>query len=367
MIQSTCKLINNLYFYPVALIRILLFPISLLYGFLTFVRNKLFDWNILSSQSFNIPIISLGNLSTGGTGKTPHVEYLIRLLQGEKKVATLSRGYKRKSAGFLMANDNTSVDDIGDEPFQFKIKFPEVTVAVDEKRVHGVESLLSEKNDINVVLLDDAFQHRYIKPGLSILLTDFFNLYTNDFVVPTGSLREFRRGAKRADIIIVTKSPKVLSPLTLRNIISQINPKENQKVYFSFIKHGKLSQIPGVDFIPDQQHHYSAIMMVAGIANPYPLELKLRDRCTNLEKLNFSDHHQFTEKDIDKIIQKFDSIFAKNKIIVTTEKDMGRLRQPELFQKIKSFPICYMPIEVKIHKDDRMDFDNQIIEYVRKN
>lgn len=367
MIRSACLLINNLYFYPVALIRIILFPFSLLYGMITFVRNKLFDWNILSSKSFDLPIISIGNLSTGGTGKTPHVEYLIRLLQDEYKIATLSRGYKRKTSGFFLANDTTTVEDVGDEPFQFKAKFPKIEVAVDEKRVHGVESLLKEKPQTNLILLDDAFQHRYIKPGLSILLTDFFNLYTHDFVVPSGSLREFRNGAKRADIILVTKSPKVLSPLTRRNIKSKINPKDSQHVLFSFIKHGELNQIPGVDFGPDNQSHFSSILMVAGIANPYPLEMKLKERCTKLEKFTFPDHHQFTEKDIDKVIEKFDSIFAKNKIIVTTEKDMGRLIQPALLEKIKSLPICYMPIEVMIHKDDREDFNKKIIDYAKKN
>lgn len=356
-----------MYFYRVTLIRILLFPISLCYGILIFVRNKLFDWKILPSKSFEIPVISVGNLSTGGTGKTPHVEYLIRLLQEERNVATLSRGYKRKSSGFLLANSKTTVDDIGDEPFQFKTKFPEIEVAVDERRVHGVETLLSLNKGVDAILLDDAFQHRYIKPGLSILLTDFFSLYTNDFVVPTGSLREFRRGAKRADIIIITKSPKVLSPITRRTILKNLKPLQHQKLYFSFIRHGKLTQIPGVDYVPDQQCHYSSILMVVGIANPYPMEMKLKDRCQNLEKFIFPDHHQFLESDIEKIIMKFDGIFTKNKIIVTTEKDMGRLIQPELLEKIKSLPICYMPIEVKLHKEDREDFNKLIIDYVEQN
>jgi len=215
-------------------------------------------------------------------------------------------------------------------------------------------------------LLDDAFQHRYIKPGFSILLTDYFKLYANDYVVPTGSLREFRWGAKRADIIIITKSPKVLSPITRRTTLKLINPKKHQKVYFSFVKHGKLSQIPGVSYKPDGKIHFSSILMVAGIANPYPLEMKLKERCRKLEKIIFPDHHQFSEKDIDGIIEKFDTIFTENKVIVTTEKDMGRLIQPVLFDKIKSLPICYIPIEVKLHKDNRENFNNQIINYVKK-
>lgn len=337
-----------------------------MYGMITWIRNKLFDWNVLISKSFQIPVISVGNLSAGGTGKTPHVEYLINLLSEDNKLATLSRGYKRKTRGFVLANDSTTVDAIGDEPFQFKTKFPNVSVAVDEERVRGINQLLSQKKKTEIILLDDAFQHRYVKPGLSILLTDFYKLYSSDYVLPTGSLREFRLGAKRADIIIVTKSPKMLSPITRKRVQKSLKLTSNQSLYFSFVKHGKLKQIPQMEFIPDQQSQYSSILMVTGIANPYPLEQKLQAKCTHLEKEVFTDHHQFTEYDVNKIIEKFNGIFTKNKIIVTTEKDMGRLTQPGLIEKLKSLPICYMPIEVKIHKDDKLNFDNQIIEYVEK-
>jgi len=349
----------------VALIRIFIFPFSLMYGIITWFRNKLFDWKILPSKSFPFPVISIGNLSAGGTGKTPHVEYLINLLSEDYKIATLSRGYKRKSKNFVLANKNATVDDIGDEPFQFKTKYHDLTVAVDERRIRGIEQLIKKKNP-DIVLLDDAFQHRYVKPGLSLLLTDFYKLYSNDYLLPTGSLREFRMGAKRADIIIVTKSPKVLSPITRKQMLKALRPTINQKVYFSFVKHGKLTQIPGVDFVPDQQCSYSSILMVTGIANPYPLEQKLRTRCTHLDKEIFPDHHRYTEFDIIKLIEKFNGIFTKNKIIVTTEKDMGRLIQPVLLEKLKSLPICYMPIEVKFHKDDKQEFETQIIDYVKK-
>lgn len=316
-------------------------------------------------MSFNLPIISIGNLNSGGTGKTPHVEYLVRLLDDDFLIATLSRGYKRNTKGFILADEKTSLSKIGDEPFQFKTKFKNAIIAVDEKRVRGTKAILALDKIPDVIILDDAFQHRHIKPGLSILLTDFYNLYSKDRMLPTGNLREYKKGAQRADIIIVTKSPKVLSPFTRRRLADQLKPRPGQSLYFSYIRHGKLLQIPGVEYIPESTCHFSSILMVAGIANPYPLELYLKDRCTSFEKLIFPDHHNFAEKDINMIVKKFDKIFTKNKIIVTTEKDMLRLIQPEVINRIQHLPICYLPIVVKLHKDDKEAFDNQILSYVR--
>ena len=346
-------------------IRIILFPVSILYGFITYVRNKLFDWKILHSVSFNLPVVSVGNLSVGGTGKTPHVEYIIQLLKKDYKIATLSRGYKRKSKGFILADQNESSESLGDEPFQFKVKFNDIEVAVDTKRVHGVEKLLEQVEDLEMVLLDDAFQHRWISPGLSILLTDFYHLYRNDYLLPTGNLRECRSGAKRADIIIVTKTPEKLSSDLRKKTADLIKPESHQSLYFSSIRHGKFSPIPGVDYSPEKTGNYASILLVAGIANPYPLELYLADRCTSLDKIYFSDHHRFTVKDIERIKHVFEKIPSKNKMIVTTEKDMMRFMHPEIQILIKHLPICYVPIRIAIHEEDQEGFENQIYNYVK--
>ena len=354
-----------LYFYLVTIIRIILFPVSLLYGFITFLRNKLFDWGIMHSVKFPLPVISVGNLSVGGTGKTPFVEYLIRLLKDDYRVATLSRGYKRKSKGFLLADDSSTALDLGDEAFQFKTRYPGIDVAVDEKRVHGVSTLREMKPGPDVILLDDAFQHRWIRPGLSILLTDFYHLFTGDYMLPTGNLREFRSGAERADIMVVTKTPRVLSPITRQRVLDQIKPKAHQSVYFSYIHHGDFTRIQGVEFHPGTDYKDHTVLLLAGIANPYPLELFLKDRCARLEHLYFSDHHQYTKKDIVRITRVFNKIFSKKKIIVTTEKDMVRLIHPDLLELIRYLPICYVPITVDIHDGDREPFKKQISEYVK--
>lgn len=355
------------YFYLVALLRIILFPISILYGFITHIRNKLFDWNVNRSVSFPIPVISIGNLTSGGTGKTPHVEYLIRLLKDDFRISTLSRGYKRKSRGFVLSDENPSLDLLGDEPYLFKLKYSGIEVAVDEKRVHGVRQLLDRIPDLGLVLLDDAFQHRWIKPGLSILLTDFYNLYSGDYLLPTGNLREYRSSAKRADIIIVTKSPEVLSPLTRRRVLDSIRPLPHQSVYFSYIEHGEIKLIPGTDQEPVNDISRQTVLLVAGIANPYPLERYLKDRCTRIEKIYFPDHHVFTEKDLEGIIKTYEGIITRNKVIITTEKDMMRLIQPERLQKIRHLPFHYLPIQVRFHQGDGEAFNKQILSYVKNN
>ncbi len=348
------------------LLRILLYPVSLLYGLIMLVRNKLFDWNVIHSKSFDIPLISVGNLATGGTGKSPHIEYLIRLLQDEYRVATLSRGYKRKTKGFLLAEKDHGVTDLGDEPAQFASKFNRVLVAVDENRVRGIKKLLAQPEPPEVILLDDAFQHRKVRPGLSLLLTDFYHLYSKDYMLPTGNLREFKSGAKRADAIIVTKTPKVLSPFTRQRVEEELKPQSGQPLFFSYIRHGKLTAIPGIDFRPEGRSHYSAALLIAGIANPYPLEMHLKDKINHVETITFKDHHQFTGKDVEDIIEQFDRILFKNKIMVTTEKDMMRLKHPDLLIKLKTLPLCYVPMEVRINKEDREAFDKFVLQYVKE-
>ena len=347
------------------LIRLILFPFSLIYGLITWIRNKLFDWGILPSKSFDIPVISVGNLSTGGTGKTPHIEYLIRLLGKEFKVAVLSRGYKRRTKGFIIAGENCSPDQIGDEPYQLFTKFKNVIVAVDEKRERGISNLLKLSPHADIVLLDDAFQHRYVKPGLSILLTDYHKIFTHDYVLPSGSLREFRWGAKRADIIVVTKTSKVLSPITRQSIKEEIKPKTFQKLLYSYIDYGPFLPIKGIDFVPDGRKRYNTIMIVAGIANTYPLEFHLKNFCDEIKLLRFPDHHAYDQNDIVKIMETYDGIITQNKIIVTTEKDLMRISRPEFINTLQHYPVCYVQIEIVFHKDDKPIFDKHILDYVR--
>jgi len=350
----------------VKIISFFLYPIALLYGMINFLRNKCYDWGILRKTSFNFPVISVGNLSMGGSGKTPHVEYLVRLLKNNFKLATLSRGYGRNTRGFLIASAKSHSKEIGDEPVQFKQKFPDLLVAVDEKRVHGIRQLKNKHPEIEVVVLDDAFQHRALRPGLNILLTDFHNLYPEDYPFPTGQLREFRNGSKRADIIIVTKTPSILSPITVRRIQGLIKPKPYQKLYFSYIKYGLITLMPGSK-APEVPDKYNTVLMFAGIANIYPLEEHVRLLTNHLEILQFGDHHDYTLKDLEKIREKFETIYTRNKIIITTEKDAMRLSLPEIPEFISDLPIYYIPIEIKIHRDYRKDFNDQIINYVTEN
>ncbi|MBL7883728.1 MAG: tetraacyldisaccharide 4'-kinase [Bacteroidia bacterium] len=353
-------------------LRILLFPFSLIYGSIVFLRNKLFDWKLLSSKSFAIPTISVGNLSVGGTGKTPHIEYIIRLLKPDFYIATLSRGYGRKTSGLVLADTQSTSSDIGDEPLQFKKKFSGIRVAVDEKRVRGVASLIKEFPSLQCVLLDDAFQHRQIKTGLSILLTDFAKLYTSDFMVPTGALREFRMGAKRADIIIVTKCPDILLPIERKRLLSEINPLPHQKVYFSYIKYGNFISLNSEDTTTalTKEFYFErnyTIALVTGIANTKSLEYYLKHKVKNIVPVKFADHHHFNKSDIETIKKIFNNIATANKIILTTEKDAMRLKTSEFSALLKDIPLFYIPIEIEFHDKDKKEFNEQVVKYVRSN
>lgn len=313
-----------------------------------------------------MPVISVGNLSMGGTGKTPHVEYLIRLLKSEFNVAVLSRGYKRKTHGFILAGEHSTSYHIGDEPLQISKKFRNVTVAVHEKRARGIKELLEIKKDTDVVLLDDAFQHRAVKPGLSILLTDFHNLYPEDYLFPTGTLREFRHGAKRADIIIVTKTMNVLSPITVRRLTSLLKPRPHQQLYFSYLSYGNLKPLPGLNIQPPEGK-INSVLLFAGIANMYPLRDHVLKLTNHLDEIQFKDHHNYSGKDYARIRKMFEGIFTKNKIIITTEKDAMRIAMPKVPSLLAGLPIYYIPIEIKIHKEFRKSFNDQIKNYVREN
>lgn len=334
------------------------------------VRNKFYDLNVFSSTNFkNVITINVGNLNIGGVGKTPHVTYLIRLLQSDYKIAILSRGYKRTTKGFVLANQTSSYEDIGDEPLQYKKKFTNCIVAVDENRVSGVEQIKNQHPTTSVILLDDAFQHRAINPDINILVTDYTNLFIYDNVLPSGRLREPIFGYKRADIIIVSKCPIVLSPIDRRRIIEEINPKNYQTIYFSYVSYNQL--IPynttAESYLNLTDSTNSSVMLLTGISNPSPLFYYLKSKFKVVEHMRFPDHYAFNESDIEALKTNFNSLIGNNKLIITTEKDLMRLSLPKISSLINELPIFYIPIEVTFHGDDKKKFDEQITNYVRKN
>jgi len=348
---------------------ILLYPLALLYGFFTAIRNRLYDIGILKSKTFEkVKTIVVGNLSVGGTGKTPHIEYLIRLLEKNYKVATLSRGYKRKTSGFILADENSSASDIGDEPLQFKSKFPNVHVAVDSKRTRGIEKLISQENNPSVILLDDAFQHRSVKPGLSILLTDYHKLFYKDYLLPAGRLRESKSNFLRADVIVVTRTPESATMIDMRSIIKDVNMLAYQSIFFSYIKYGNLYNLhdPSKTIRPAMELFRYAVIVLTGIANANHLLTFVKEYAESVTHQKFSDHHVYNEKDIDNIIKTFDAVRFENKIIITTEKDAMRLNHSSLKSLLKSIPIFVLPIEIDF-KNKSEEFNEIITKYVSTN
>jgi len=330
---------------------LLLLPVSLLYGMITSVRNMLFDLKIFRQKKHDVIVISVGNLSMGGTGKTPHVEFIINFLKKHHHPAMLSRGYKRKTKGFKIVDQDDTSATVGDEPMQYFNKYDRVPIAVDENRNHGVVELLKKDENIDAIVLDDAFQHRWIKSDLSILLTDYHHLFSQDYVFPSGSLREFRSGYKRADIIVVTKTPVVLSPFTRRRITSEIKIKKHQKLLFSRIEYKGLVKWNNVGQITDDIK-VSTTILFTGIENPYPLKEYLMNKCNDLIFLPFPDHHDYTEKDIRHIFDTYNEAFTSNKNIVTTEKDIQRLNISPNKEILKNLPLYYVPIHVVYHDED---------------
>lgn len=347
--------------------RILLAPISWLYAFVLYIRHWLYDSGIVSSESFSVPTICIGNLAFGGTGKTPHTDYLINLLKDKVNVAVLSRGYGRKTKGFVLAGKDTTYEQIGDEPLLFHTKYDNIAVAVDEDRPDGVKKLMRLEKTPDVVLLDDAFQHRRIKPGMNILLTEYYNIYKKDMLVPAGNLRDVKGAAKRADIIIVTKSPRVLLPYDKRDMINTLNAKPYQKVFFTYIDFQGLTPV-NKTAMETQPQNIKSVYLFCGIANPYPLEDHLKRKYNTLITNYFDDHHSFSDSDIDMIIDGYNSVIGKNKIIVTTEKDLMRLTSSSYLNKFENVPLFTIPIEVRFNDEKEEEtFKNLIIEYVGKN
>ncbi len=331
-------------------LRKILFPFSILYGLITSIRNLLFDKGFLKSYSFDIPIIAVGNLSVGGTGKTPQIEYLIRLLNKNYGIATLSRGYKRKSKGFILANETSNAEILGDEPYQFYQKFPNIHVAVDTDRRNGIKQLLLLKDKPEVILLDDAFQHRKVKAGLYILLTAYNDLFYNDFILPTGNLRESRKQSKRAQIIVVTKCPKNVSKDEESDIKNKLKLSEKQQLFFTSIEYDRfIYSAKNKKYIAEIKNLNKLI--IAGIAKPDPFFNYLKNNGD--ECISFPDHHAFTEKDILEIKNK-----SKDKIIITTEKDYVRLQN-----KLKDENLYYLPIKSDFI-NDKDNFESTILNFI---
>jgi len=348
-----------------------LFFFAFIYGIVVSIRNRMFDANVFKSYQFNIPIISVGNISIGGTGKTPHVEYLVRLLKDEFGICTLSRGYKRKSKGFLIADENSTIRDIGDEPKQIKQKFPEVTVIVDGDRKNAINKIINELEDnINVVVLDDAYQHRKVKPGLSILLTDFNRPFTKDYLLPVGNLRERSWRKNRAQIIIVTKAPLDIKPIQRRIMEKELMIFPYQSLFFTSFTYGALVPVfkNGIENDVSKIENTTTVILVTGIAMPKPLIGHIESSTNHIEHIRFPDHHAFKEQDINKIYEKYQSVESQDKIIITTEKDAMRIQDCKYADKLKKLSLFYIPIEVKFLDESKQKFFNKIVKnYVKTN
>lgn len=328
------------------LLRYLLLPIVPMYWLITLVRNRLYDIGIFKSRNYDFPVICVGNLSVGGTGKSPMIEYLIRLLKDKYTLATLSRGYKRKSHGFFLAQERVEVSDIGDEPFQFWKKFPGISLAVDADRVRGIEELLKLTPLPEVLLLDDGFQHRRVNAGLNILLTSYDQLYMDDFMLPTGNLREPIQGAKRAEVIVVTKCPSEIDENEKQSIVKRLKPQTHQAVFFSHISYSEVIKTDQEERLLTELHG-TPFSLVTGIANPSPLVRYLRRLGLKFEHHNFPDHHDFRESDFKNI---------GSLPIITTEKDYRKIS--EVF---KNGDVYYLPIKTVVDKEDQ--FNKKIIDF----
>ena len=331
------------------LFRKILYPFVPFYYAAVFFRNKFYDWSVYQSKSYEFPVLCVGNLSVGGTGKTPMIEYLITMLGSKYKLATLSRGYGRKSKDFLIATPNATSQDIGDEPLQIFNKFKNITVAMDADRQQGLKLLKEYKPSLEVVLLDDAFQHRKVTAGFNVLLTAYDQLYCDDIVLPTGNLREPRSGAKRAQVIVVTKCPDYLSDLEKTAITKRLNLKSNQAVFFSSIQYSQklVSSISSRPLTDLKEIHFT---LVTGIANPKSLVSYLKEMGLDFEHLNYKDHHEFSKSELEFIHSK--------SLVVTTEKDFSRLHTESQNQ------IYYLPIQLKI--DNASEFNRLVERYVEE-
>ena len=338
--------------------RIILYSLSIIYGMIINFKNYLFDCRILESKTHNIPIICIGNLSVGGSGKTPHTDYIAKLLSPNYKVAILSRGYGRKSSGFNYVELGSTVNAVGDEPIQLKRNNPNCIVAVNNNRNKGVEKMLIDYPGTNIILLDDGFQHRKIKAGLNIIVTPFYKLFIKDNLLPLGTLREPKNEATRADIILVSKTPEDIKPTEKKRVIESLNLKVKQKVYFSSIRYQKYKCVKSNTELENEQDY--SITLVSGIANPTPLINYLEKGKVMVNLIKFADHHNYTLKDIENILLVHNRNRSAKKLILTTEKDAVKLRQ--FLTNFNGVRVYYIPIDVVIN--DKKIFEKQLLDYV---
>ena len=348
----------------------ILYPFAFLYKIVVVIRNWLFDWKLLPSEQYPIPVICIGNLAVGGTGKTPLVEYLIRMLDDKYRIAVLSRGYKRKTHGFVLANETSTASDIGDEPCQIKYKFPQVIVAVDKKRRRAMRYLLSMLEDVRpqVVLLDDGFQHRYIKPSFSIIVTDYYHLFFKDKLLPVGRLREPARSVARADMLLVSKCPTVfLWPGLAEPIIKKVkNWISWEGIFFSCVLYQPLEGVFPQISQPHKLENIEKnddILLITGIANPTSLIINLKGYSDKVRVITFADHHAFTKKDIQTIHVELSKMKSKNPLIICTEKDAARIRNNPLFPDEWKSRIYFLPIKIHIFPDDNQKYFEKMISY----
>ena len=344
--------------------KILLAPLSLLYGLGVGFRNWTYRRGIVRGISFSVPVISVGNLSVGGAGKTPHIEYLIRLLDPYLNIATLSRGYRRKTRGFMVVQPTMAVEEVGDEPLQYARKFPEVMVTVAEERAFAIPEIVGRRPDTQLVLLDDAFQHRAVKPGLNILLTEYARPFTRDHLLPSGRLREWRSGYERADVIVVSKCPPELDREAADRLREEIDPLPHQRVYFSYYAYGepyylldhryRLRMEEGID-----------VLLLSAIANTDYLLLHLRSRTPSLRSLEYADHHYFSDGDMANLKAKFLEMQGGHRAIITTEKDATRLEAHREWIDAEKLPIFVLPVAVKFHFGEGEAFDGLVREYLQ--
>jgi len=351
--------------------KILLFPLSLMFGLAVRIRNYLYDNNILKPESFDVPIISIGNLAVGGTGKTPHTEYLVRLLSKKFNVAVLSRGYKRKTRGFILADEKSTASEIGDEPAQIKNKFPGLIVAVDANRAVAIRKITEKYPETDVIILDDAFQHRKVSPGLSILLTDFNNMFSRDYLMPFGRLREHRKNSRRADYILVSRSPTDLAPIDMRIIVGEIPPLSHQHLYFSSVVYKEpvpfFRETPEPLCLSQIAETNRNVLLITGIVSSEYLYNYIAIYSKKIVHLDYHDHHNFTKKDLKEINKEFEKLTPGNRCIITTEKDAVRLKEIPGITDLSDKGIYYIPIGVSILNDDSEEFNNFITEYVTTN
>ncbi len=364
------------------MLKYLLLPFAEIYALITDVRNWLYDKKYFKSARFQIPVISIGNLSVGGTGKSPHIEYLIKLLSSNGlKVATLSRGYGRKTREYTLANGQSTVDDVGDEPLVFKKKFPETIVAVGVDRLHTIPKIIADNPDADVILLDDAYQHRTVRAGLSVLLTDYNSLFTHDYVLPAGRLRERRKNYHRADIIVVTKCPQNISESECQALTAAIQPKSYQHVYFSSIEYGviyglfpELIKDHTIKWVDQQRGIYALIpapvtlkencLLISGIAKSEPLEQQLKSKFQKVYHHPYSDHHRFDDYDVEVIKSALHDIGIEKTMMVTTEKDAMRLLPFKSWFIKNQIQIYVQPIEVKFSEKNKVKFESDILNYL---